>query len=115
MIAYTRYAYDSRVKRHAQALAARGDHVDVICLENVEQGYRNGVNVIALRQQRYRGSSRLKYLRDYIRFFSKATITALRLGYPHCYDIVLVCSIPDIAVLCALPSKVLGSKVVLDI
>ena len=33
MIAYTTFSRDARVKRHADALAARGDHVDAICLE----------------------------------------------------------------------------------
>ena len=32
MIAYTSYIYDGRVKRHAEALAGRADHMDLIGL-----------------------------------------------------------------------------------
>ena len=38
IIAYTNYIYDGRVKRHAEALADRGDHVDVISLDSLNAG-----------------------------------------------------------------------------
>ena len=34
MVAYTYYASDPRVRREAEALAARGDHVDFFCLRS---------------------------------------------------------------------------------
>ena len=34
MIAYTEYYRDSRVKREAEALTARGDEVDFLCLKS---------------------------------------------------------------------------------
>lgn len=115
MIAYTTYVHDGRVKRHAQALAQRGDHIDVICLENPEEGLRSGVNVIGLRLARYRGASRINYLRTYIRFFAAATMKAIRLSRIKPYDVVIVCTMPDAAVLCAIPTRFFGSKVVLDV
>lgn len=115
IIAYTRYAHDGRVKRHAQALAQRGDQVDVICLENPEQGCRNGINVIGVAQKRYRGSSRANYAGSYLRFFAHATLIGMRRNFRRPYDAVIACSIPDAVVLCALPLRLLGSKVVLDI
>ena len=62
MIAYTTYMHDGRVKRHAEALAERGDHVDVICLATEQQPITNGVNVIGLPMPRYRGASKSAYL-----------------------------------------------------
>ncbi len=115
MIAYTTYVNDARVKRHAQALAERGDHVDVLCLSNPQEGIHKGVNVIGLSIRQYRGSNRGGYVRSYLRFFAAACATATRLGYRDLYDVVIVCTMPDAAVLCALPLKLLGSKVVLDI
>jgi glycosyltransferase involved in cell wall biosynthesis len=115
MIAYTTYVHDGRVKRHAHALAERGDHVDLLCLENPQQGMHDGVNVIGLKVPRYRGESKAGYFRTYLRFFASAGITALRLGLRKRYDVVIVCTMPDAAVLCALPLKLLGSKVVLDV
>jgi glycosyltransferase involved in cell wall biosynthesis len=114
MIAYTTYVNDGRVKRHAQALAERGDHVDLLCLANPQQGEHNGVNVIGLKIRRYRGAKPTSYLRSYLRFFTAASATAARLAFHKPYDVVIVCTMPDAAVLCALPLKFLGSKVVLD-
>lgn len=115
MIAYTTYVHDGRVKRHAQALAQRGDHIDVICLDNPQTGMCGGVNVIGLKIPRYRGSSRFSYVRTYLRFFAAATRESLRLSLVQPYDVAIVCTMPDAAVLCALPAKLFGSKVVLDI
>lgn len=115
MIAYTTYVHDARVKRHAQALAERGDQVDLLCLQNPQQGMDHGVNVIGLRICRYRGSSRASYLRSYLRFFATATGQALALSRRHRYDLAMVCTMPDLAVLCAMPARLMGSKVVLDV
>ncbi len=115
MIAYSNYLTDARVRRHAQALAERGDHVDLICLEKPGQGGLDDVNVIGLRIPRYRGASRSHYLRSYLRFFATAALQASRLSLKQRYDVVIVCTMPDAAVLCAIGPKLLGSKVVLDI
>ncbi|HLH77670.1 MAG TPA: glycosyltransferase family 4 protein [Candidatus Binataceae bacterium] len=115
MIAYTTYVHDARVKRHAQALAERGDQVDLLCLQNPQQGFDRGVNVIGLQIRRYRGSSRASYLRSYLRFFAAATIQAAVLSRRHRYDFAVVCTMPDLAVLCALPVRLMGSKLLLDV
>jgi len=115
MIAYTTYMHDGRVKRHAEALAERGDHVDVICLATDERPITNGVNVIGLPMPRYRGASKSAYLKSYTRFFSMATQRALRMSLKQRYDIVIVCTMPDAVIVCAILPKLLGSKVVLDV
>lgn len=115
LIAYTTYAHDGRVKRHAEALAERGDQVDVICLADGAGTNGYGVNLIGLRIPRYRGASRSGYLGSYVRFFARAALVAARLSLKQRYDLVMVCTMPDAAVLCALMPKLLGSKVVLDV
>jgi glycosyltransferase involved in cell wall biosynthesis len=115
IIAYTNYFHDGRVKRHAEALVERGDQVDVICLDTSNKGQLNGVNVIGLKMPRYRGLSRTAYIRSYVRFFALASIEAMRLSRPVRYDIVIVCTMPDAAVVCAIGPKLLGSKIVLDV
>ncbi|HLX37414.1 MAG TPA: hypothetical protein VKR29_06410, partial [Candidatus Binataceae bacterium] len=64
VLAYTTYIHDGRVKRHAEALARRGDKVDAITLAAGKLGMINGVNVIGLEIPRYRGSSRSSYLKS---------------------------------------------------
>src|SRR5579864_3153468 len=115
VIAYTTYFHDGRVKRHAESLAERGDHVDVICLKGSLQGDETNVNVIGLEMPRYRGSSRSAYFRSYLRFFGLASLEAIRRSRVARYDVVVVCTMPDAAVLCALGPKLMGSRVVLDI
>jgi glycosyltransferase involved in cell wall biosynthesis len=115
MIAYTTYVHDARVKRHAQALADRGDQIDLLCLENPQEGQRDGVNVIGLKLRHYRGSSKAGYFGTYLRFFLAAAVKAFRLGLARRYDVAVVCTMPDAAVLCALPLRLLGTKIVLDI
>ncbi len=113
LIAYTTYIHDGRVRRHAEALATRGDHVDVICLGS--PGRLDGVNVIGLDIPRYRGGSRSSYLNSYFRFFLRATAVAMRLNSGGRYDVVIACTMPDAVVLCTLPLRLLGAKVVLDV
>jgi glycosyltransferase involved in cell wall biosynthesis len=115
MIAYTTYFTDGRVKRHAHALAERGDQVDLICLANPEHGAHGNLNVIGLRQRQYRGSSRGNYIRSYLRFFAGSVLEALKRSLKHRYDFAIVCTMPDAAVLCAMPCRLFGTKVVLDI
>ena len=115
IIAYTTYIHDGRVKRHAEALAERGDEVDVICLATTPPVIASKVNVIGIRIPRYRGASRLSYIASYIRFFTRAAMLATRRTLAQRYDVVMVCTMPDAAVLCALLPKLLGSTVVLDV
>jgi glycosyltransferase involved in cell wall biosynthesis len=115
IIAYTVYIFDARVKRHAEALAARGDEVDVICLATEADRARHGVNLVALPIQRYRGHSKARYLLTYARFFARASWIAARRSLRRPYDAVIVCSIPDAAILAALAPRLRGSRIILDI
>jgi glycosyltransferase involved in cell wall biosynthesis len=115
VIAYTTYIHDGRVKRHAEALARRGDQVDAITLAAGKTGLMNGVNVIGLEIPRYRGSSRSSYLKSYVSFFLAAARKARELSREHPYDIAIVCTMPDAAILSALPLRTRGTKLVLDV
>lgn len=115
MIAYTHYARDGRVKRHAESLAARGDHVDVISLGADESGAVNGVNIIGFPVIRYRGGSRARYLLSYIGFFARAAAKAIEMSRVKPYAIAIVCTMPDAAILSAVPLRAFGTRIVLDV
>src|SRR5437899_11033254 len=109
IIAYTDYIFDARVKRHAEALARQGYAVDVICLASEHETHRS-VKIIGIPLPRYRGHSRAQYIRQYVSFFAQAAWTAAKLNREHRYDVVIVCSIPDAAVLAGLLPKWSGSN-----
>jgi glycosyltransferase involved in cell wall biosynthesis len=115
VIAYTTYVHDGRVKRHAEALARRGDQVDAITLAAGRTGLINGVNVIGLEIPRYRGSSRVSYLKSYVNFFVAAARKAMELSHDRPYDVAIVCTMPDAAILAALPLRRAGTRLVLDV
>ncbi|MBF6569733.1 MAG: glycosyltransferase family 4 protein [Candidatus Binataceae bacterium] len=115
IVAFKNFAYDSRTQRHAEALVERGDEVDVLCTSDGQVRARPGINLIGVRMPRYRGSHKISYVRSYLRFFMIASWTTLRRSIRRRYDLVLVSSMPDALVLCALPARLFGSKVVLDI
>ena len=73
MIAYSTYARDARVKRHVEALADRGDSVDVVCLADEQLRPRPGVNLMGIALPRYQGASPAGYLLSYLRFFAAAS------------------------------------------
>jgi glycosyltransferase involved in cell wall biosynthesis len=113
IIAYTTYIHDGRVKRHAEALAERGDHVDVISLD--QAGVLNRVNILGLGIRRYRGASRTSYVGNYVRFFARASAVAMHMSLNNRYDLAIACTMPDAAVLSTVPLRLLGSKVILDV
>ena len=115
LIVFKNYSYDARTQRHAEGLAERGDEVDVICLAGPAIATPKGINLIRLPFSHYRGSRRGSYLRSYLRFFMVATFVALRRSISRRYDIAIVATIPDALVLCALPTRLFGTRIVLDI
>jgi glycosyltransferase involved in cell wall biosynthesis len=115
VIAYTTYIHDGRVKRHAEALARRGDQVDAITLSTGKTGLINGVNVVGLEIPRYRGSNRTSYLKSYVHFFVAAARKAMELSRSRPYDVAIVCTMPDAAILAALALRRAGTKLVLDV
>ncbi len=116
IIAYTHFATDGRVRRQAEALAASGWHVDVICVagQNDDQAQPN-VAVHTVRMARYQGKSRASYARSYARFFFGATALAARLYSRRRHELAVVCTMPDLAVVTALVPRIRGAKVLLDV
>jgi glycosyltransferase involved in cell wall biosynthesis len=118
MVAYTHYPTDSRVRREAEALLARGDTVDVICLsdkneENPE--YFNGVRMFKIKTPRYRGSNIGMYLVSYLYFFCAALLKLAKLHVKISYQVIQVHTMPDFMVFTAIVPKLFGAKVILDV
>ncbi|MCB1164216.1 MAG: glycosyltransferase family 4 protein [Candidatus Krumholzibacteriia bacterium] len=118
MVAYTYYASDPRVRREAEALAARGDHVDFFCLrsrgEPAEERL-HGVRVLHLPLRRYRGGNPLLYVGSYCLFLVMA---GWALAWRHlrgAYALVHANNMPDFMAFAGLLPRLAGRPLVLDI
>jgi glycosyltransferase involved in cell wall biosynthesis len=118
MIAHTYYEEDPRVRREAEALVARGRPVDVVALRRPDDGpdgTLNGVRIKRIDVQRHQGAGLLVYLREYVSFLVRAGWAATRAHRRRRYRVVQVHSLPDFLVFAALPLKMVGVKVILDL
>ncbi|MEM7394268.1 MAG: glycosyltransferase family 4 protein [Verrucomicrobiota bacterium] len=119
MLGYLILESDPRVLREAAALQENGWEVEVISLG--QDGRRkshtlpNGVTNHQVRTPKYRGDSTLSYCFSYFRFALEAMMMVLRLGMKKRYSAVHVHTMPDLLILCALPIKLWGTPVVLDV
>ena len=118
MIVHSYYDEDPRVRREAEALVARGRSVDVYGLRrpgDPAEGWLEGVRVKRLDVQRHQGAGFLVYLLEYLSFFIRATL-AVTIAHPRRhYALVQVHSLPDFLVFAALPLKLVGVPVILDL
>jgi glycosyltransferase involved in cell wall biosynthesis len=118
MIVHSYYEEDPRVRREAEALVARGRPVEVIALRRPDDGpdgVLNGVRITRLDVQRHQGAGLWGYLREYVSFLVRSGWTAARSQRRHRYALVQVHSLPDFLVFAALPLKLVGVPVVLDL
>ena len=119
MIALTDYPADMRVRREAEALARRGDEIDVICPATPALGARRSIGGVSLRtvtRFAYSPDTRGRdYLVRYATFMFAALRTVTRLHLRRPYDVVQVHTMPDILVFAALGPKLLGASVLLDV
>jgi len=118
MLAYTFYESDNRVRRYAETLTKRGDHVDVIVLRKKGQKYREsmkGVNIYRIQQRTINESNKLTYLFKILLFLFNSSIFLILLHTKIRYDLIHVHSVPDFEVFAAWFPKLFRSKLILDI
>ena len=120
MVTHSFYENDNRVMRYAEALAARGDHVDVLALrrslEMPAYQQSDGVNVHRiLKRMGKQERSKLEYLLSWVRFLSRSGWWLFRSHRRHPYDLVHVHNMPDFLAFAAQYPRMKGAKVILDI
>lgn len=117
MVAYTQYNSDNRVRRYAEALAKRGDHVEVIALGGVSTATDElkGVKVHRILSR----NSEEKRKRDYVlrlaRFCLASSILLNRRHSEVQYDLIHVHNMPDFLIFTGWYAKLTGAKLLLDI
>jgi glycosyltransferase involved in cell wall biosynthesis len=116
MVICSEYEANPRVRRQAEALAARGDDVTVLALHCEGRPRRevvDGVRVVHSGTRKYRGDSARSYLALYGGFLVRATAWLLR--QPRAFDLVQAHTMPEVVVLAALPQRLAGVPVLLDV
>lgn len=119
MLAYTNYESDGRVRRYAEALANRGDHVDVIALSSgsIPLGVEDlkGVTVYRLQRRDFDELHKWTYVWRLLRFLIAASIFLVRHQRRVQYDLIHIHNVPDFLVFAAWYPKFKGARLVLDI
>ena len=118
MLVHSYYEEDPRVRREAEALVAAGHTVDVFSLRrpgDAPAGTLEGVRITRLDVQRHQGSPIATYLLEYADFTARGTFALARAHRHRRYGLVQVHTPPDFLVAAALPLRLLGVPVILDL
>jgi glycosyltransferase involved in cell wall biosynthesis len=118
VLLFSHYPADPRPRRAAEALAAQGASIDLICLrdgddESAYQSYGN-ITVKRVRLKRQRGG-KLGYVGQYATFVLASFFYLASRSLTRRYDLVHVHNMPDVLVFSAIVPKLLGAKVILDL
>jgi len=118
MVAYTQYSTDSRVRREAETLAARGNTVLVLSL--TEDSYPKtygimGVTIKELPVKKYVGNNRAWHVLSYIEFLFLATAACTNLLLRGQIDVIHVHNMPNFLVFAGIIPRIVGKKMILDI
>jgi glycosyltransferase involved in cell wall biosynthesis len=120
MVSYSDYQTDNRVIRYAEALAERGDTVDVLGIKSdsrlADVETMDQVRVHRL-QERYGKKEKNKgeHLLPLLKFWLRACGYLMRRQFSKRYDLIHVHNIPDFLVFAAWLPKMAGAKIILDI
>ncbi len=118
MLAYTFYESDNRVRRYSEALAERGDQVDVYALArngNPSKEVIKNVNLFRIQKRTSNEKHKAEYLFKILIFFFNSMLRVTVNHFRKKYDVIHVHSVPDFEVFAAVFAKLTGAKVILDI
>ncbi|MGZ8437499.1 MAG: glycosyltransferase family 4 protein [Candidatus Limnocylindrales bacterium] len=118
MVTHSYYEEDPRVRREAEALVAAGRQVDVFALRRPDDAVDeviDGVRVRRLGVQRHQGAGLRTYLVEYLAFLARAGFALTRAYRRRRYALVQVHTLPDFLVFAAVPLRLAGVPVILDL
>ena len=118
MSTHSFYESDMRVRRYAESLARRGDHVDVFSLRRDGRENREllkGVHVHRIQKRVKNEAGPFSYLARTTLFLLRSTIAISAREMRGHYNLVHAHNIPDSQVFSAILPKLRGAKVILDI
>jgi glycosyltransferase involved in cell wall biosynthesis len=119
MLVHNTYETDNRVRRYAEALAKRGDQVEVIALTGgtgpMISEEINGVTVFRVQNRVRNERGKWTYAWRLMRFLLVSSIFMSKRHHRIKYDVVHVHNLPDFLVFAAWYPKMTGARIILDI
>jgi glycosyltransferase involved in cell wall biosynthesis len=118
MIVHAYYEEDSRVRREAESLVARGRPVEVFALRrdgDSRQAVLAGVTVHRLDVQRHQGAGLGTYLREYLAFLVRSSWAVARAQRRRHFAVVQVHTLPDFLIFAGLPLRLVGVPLLIDL
>lgn len=118
ILTYSFYELDTRVLQYVKACLERGDEADVVALRQTGQSafeVVDGANVYRIQERKINEQGPWSYLQRTVRFLFHASYFIARIHWQRAYDIVHVHSVPDFLVFAAIPLRLSGIPVILDI
>ena len=117
VLLFSHYPADPRPRRAAEAMAAEGVTIDLICLrgekEPIKETFGN-INVFRVPLKRHR-AGRISYVGQYSAFLLSCFAHLSLRAFKRRYDFVHVHNMPDVLVFAAILPKLLGAKIILDL
>jgi glycosyltransferase involved in cell wall biosynthesis len=108
---------DPRIRREAEALVAAGWQVDIFALRGPGDpaGEAAGIHLVPLDVGRHQGAGLLTYLVEYASFLVRAGWALARAHRRRRYRVVQVAAPPDPLVFAAIPVRLAGVPIILDL
>ena len=116
-VVYGYFPFDPRVRREVDTLVRLGHEIDVIAMREPGEAIHETTGKVRVHRVPFevvRGG-KLRYLFQYAVFFMAASALLVRLHRQRRFHIVHVHSLPDFQVFGALPQKLGGARIVLDL
>ena len=118
MLTHSYYEEDPRVRREAEALVSSGRPVHVFALRKPSDGplaELDGVQIRRVDVQRHQGAGLRTYVSEYLSFLLRAGLALSRAHRRQPYGLVQVHTLPDFLVFAAIPVRLAGAPVLLDL
>lgn len=119
MLVYNQYESDNRVRRYAEALARRGDYVEVTALAGdrspLGQSTLHGVFVHHIHRRHPDERSKWTFAWRLFRFLAASAVFLTRRQQKVRYDLLHVHNVPDFLIFAAFYAKWMGARLILDI
>lgn len=117
IVTHSVFEEDPRIRREAEALTAAGWQVDIFSLRGPGDptAAALGIRTIPINVDRHQGAGLLTYLREYLSFAVRAGWALTREHRRRRYRVVEVAVPPDPLVFAALPVRLSGVPIILDL